>query len=280
MRRVFQDELLWASAWLYQATNDEHYLAYLANNGDSLGGTGWSTNQFGWDIKYPGVQVLASKILLQGKAGAAAHAGALRRYQQKADLFACSCLGKASNNNVQRTPGGMLYFQKWNNLQFVTSAAFLLAAYSDHLGQAKRAVQCPSGSTAQPAELLSFATAQVDYILGSNPRATSYMVGYGATYPREAHHRGASIVSFKSDPSFVGCNEGYSNWYGRKGSNPNLLDGAIVGGPDEYDNFADERNNYQQTEPTTYNNAPLMGVLARLAAGGSSRFDRSVSDGE
>ncbi|XP_062208289.1 endoglucanase 2-like [Phragmites australis] len=272
----YGDELLWAAAWLYQATDDRRYLDYLTTNADELGGTGWSINQFGWDVKYVGVQVLAAKILLQGKAGA--HADVLRRYQQKADLFACSCLGKGGANNVRRTPGGMMYHQSWNNIQFVTGASFLLAAYSDQLAAAQRAVQCPSGS-AQPSELLAFAKSQVDYILGSNPRATSYMVGYGATYPQQAHHRGSSIVSIKASPSFVSCRDGYSTWYGRQGSNPNLLEGATVGGPDEYDNFADERNNYEQTEATTYNNAPLMGVLARLAAGHGGRFGQSLADG-
>ncbi|OEL30581.1 Endoglucanase 2 [Dichanthelium oligosanthes] len=272
----YGDELLWAAAWLYQATDDQRYLDYLANNADALGGTGWSINQFGWDVKYPGVQVLAAKALLQGKAGA--HADVLRRYKQKADLFACSCLGKGDSNNVRRTPGGMIYHQSWNNVQFVTSASFLLAAYSDHLAAAHQAAQCPSGS-AQPSELLAFAKSQVDYILGSNPRATSYMVGYGATYPQQVHHRGASIVSIKVNPSFVSCQAGYNSWYHRQGSNPNLLVGAVVGGPDEYDNFADERDNYEQTEATTYNNAPLMGVLARLAAGhGGGRFGHSVTD--
>ena len=272
-----QDELLWAAAWLYQASGDRLYLDYLANNADALGGTGWSINQFGWDVKYPGVQVLAAMVLLRGKAGGGAHADVLRRYKQKADLFACSCLGRAGASNVRRTPGGMIYHQSWNNVQFVTSASFLLAAYGDHLAAARQAAQCPSGAAAaQPAELLAFARSQVDYILGSNPRATSYMVGYGATYPQQAHHRGASIVSIKADPAFVSCQGGYSSWYHRRGSNPNLLVGATVGGPDEYDNFADERDNYEQTEATTYNNAPLMGVLARLHGGGR-RFGRSSS---
>jgi endoglucanase len=200
----------------------------------------------------------------------------LRRYQRKADLFACACLGKGGANvNVRRTPGGMMYHQRWNNIQFVTSASFLLASYSDHL---RGAVQCPSGAAARPSELLAFAKSQVDYILGSNPRATSYMVGYGATYPSQAHHRGASIVSVRADPSFVSCHDGYSRWYRRGGGNPNLLDGATVGGPDEYDNFADQRDNWEQTEATTYNNAPLMGVLARLAAGhGGARFSHSLA---
>lgn len=108
---------------------------------------------------------------------------------------------------------------------------------------------------------------QVDYILGDNPRATSYMVGYGATYPQQVHHRGSSIVSIKVDPAFVSCKGGYATWYGRQASDPNLLDGAIVGGPDAYDDFTDERDNYQQTEAATYNNAPILGVLARLNGG-------------
>lgn len=58
-----QDELLWAAAWLYQATNNQDYLNYLGNNGDSLGGTGWSMTEFSWDVKYAGVQTLVAKVM-------------------------------------------------------------------------------------------------------------------------------------------------------------------------------------------------------------------------
>lgn len=57
-----QDELLWAAAWLFQATNNQYYLNYLGNNGDSMGGTGWGMTEFGWDVKYPGVQTLVAKV--------------------------------------------------------------------------------------------------------------------------------------------------------------------------------------------------------------------------
>ncbi|KAF3328608.1 endoglucanase 19-like protein [Carex littledalei] len=262
----YDDELLWAAAWLYQATNDRYYLDYLSNNGDALGGTGWSVAEFGWDVKYAGAQVLATKFLLQGNAGE--HAAVLEQYQQKAESFMCACIGKSSQS-VQRTPGGLLYRQSWNNLQFVTSASFLLSVYSDYLASVGKAAQCDFGPV-QPSELLDFAKSQVDYILGDNPRATSYMVGYGNTYPQQVHHRGSSIASIKVDPSFVSCSGGYATWFGRNAGDPNLLDGAIVGGPGAYDDFADQRDNYEQTEPTTYNNAPLLGVLARLNAGSSS----------
>ncbi|CAL4903442.1 unnamed protein product [Urochloa decumbens] len=271
----YGDELLWAAAWLYEATEEGCYLEYLARNGDALGGTGWSINQFGWDVKYPGVQVLAAKFLLQGRAGA--HAAALRRYAQNAEFFVCSCVGKGGPGNVPRTPGGMMYHQRWNNLQFVTSASFLLTVYADYATKLPGsggggAVRCPGGA-ARPYEILAFVRSQVNYILGDNPRGTSYMVGYGGNFPRQVHHRGASIVSFRKNPSFVSCQEGYASWYPRQAGNPNVLEGAVVGGPDEYDDFADERNNYQQTEAATYNTAPLLGVLARLAGACGTGFE-------
>ncbi|KAJ6343361.1 hypothetical protein OIU76_005161 [Salix suchowensis] len=48
------------------------------------------------------------------------------------------------------------------------------------------------------------------------------------------------------------------------GPNPNVLVGALVGGPDCQDNFTDLRSNYMQTEACTYNTAPLVGVFAKL----------------
>ncbi|CAK9163058.1 unnamed protein product [Ilex paraguariensis] len=261
----YADELLWAAAWLYKATNNQYYLNYLGKNGDALGGTGWGMTEFGWDVKYAGVQTLVAKFLMQGKAGQ--YAPVFEKYQQKAEYFMCSCLGKGTHN-VKKTPGGLIFRQRWNNMQFVTSASFLLTVYSDYLASAGRNLQCASGSV-PPSALISFAQSQVDYILGDNPRATSYMVGYGSNYPQQVHHRASSIVSVKVNPSFVSCRGGYATWFSRKGSDPNLLAGAIVGGPDAYDNFADERDNYEQTEPATYNNAPLLGILARLHGGHS-----------
>ncbi|KAI3453816.1 hypothetical protein Pfo_010479 [Paulownia fortunei] len=261
----YADELLWAAAWLYKATNDEYYLSYLGYNGDALGGTGWAMTEFGWDVKYAGVQTLVAKFLMAGKGGK--YTPVFERYQEKAEFFMCSCLGKGTQN-AQKTPGGLIFRQRWNNMQFVTSASFLMTVYSDYLTSAGKSLNCANDNVS-PSELLSFAKSQVDYILGDNPRATSYMVGYGNNYPQQVHHRASSIVSFKVDPSFVSCRGGYATWFNREASDPNLLTGAIVGGPDAYDNFADQRDNYEQTEPATYNNAPLLGILARLHAGHS-----------
>ncbi|EEC78672.1 hypothetical protein OsI_18802 [Oryza sativa Indica Group] len=215
-----QDELLWAAAWLFDATEDRFYLEYLAGNGEALDGTGWSINQFGWDVKYPGVQVLAAKFLLQGRAGD--HAAALQRYRQNAEFFVCSCVAKGAAN-VARTPGGMMYHRRWNNLQFVTSASFLLTVYADFATMSGHgAVRCPAGA-AQPFEILNFVKSQVNYILGDNPRGTSYMV---AGAPPWRVHR-----VHQEDPSLVSCKEGYSRWYVRKAGNPNLVDAPSSAGP-------------------------------------------------
>ncbi|KAH0655189.1 hypothetical protein KY285_030071 [Solanum tuberosum] len=132
-------------------------------------------------------------------------------------------------------------------MYFVTSAAFLATTYSDYLAFAGKYLKCSSGSVS-PNELLSFSKSQVDYILGDNPRATSYMVGYGNNNPRQVHHGASSIVSFKVNPSFVSCRAGYATWYSRKARDPNLLTGSLISGHDAYDNLTDQRDNYEQTE--------------------------------
>ena len=49
---------------MYKATNNQYYLDYLGKNGDALGGTGWAMTEFGWDVKYAGVQTLVAKVFI------------------------------------------------------------------------------------------------------------------------------------------------------------------------------------------------------------------------
>jgi len=50
-------------------------------------------------------------------------------------------------------------------------------------------------------------------------------------------------------------------------SDPNVLVGALDGGPNQNDNFVDWRDKYQYIEPTTYNNRPTVGVLTKIQGG-------------
>ncbi|KAH0987552.1 hypothetical protein GBA52_014729 [Prunus armeniaca] len=257
----YMDELLWAALWLYKATNNEDYLKYALNNAQAFGGTTWAIKEFSWDVKYAGVQIIASMLLKEEKHKQ--HMRILEQYRSKAEFYICACLDKNNVTNVQRTPGGLLYIRQWNNMQYVSNAAFLLTTYSDYLQATHQNLTCDKGRVG-PQELLSFAKSQVDYILGSNPTAMSYLVGYGPKYPQRLHHRGASIESYKRNKGFIGCTQGYDSWYRMHRPNPNVLVGALVGGPDGNDGFRDERWNYMQTEACTYNTATLVGVLAKL----------------
>ncbi|KAJ8476759.1 hypothetical protein OPV22_020486 [Ensete ventricosum] len=248
------DEIVWAAAWLHRATGEQTYLDIL-----SSGNNGGVRSMFSWDDKYVGAQLLVAKLLLEGKV---ANSGPWAAYKNNVDMFVCSVVQKG-NSNVQKSPGGILWFLPWANLQYVTSSMLVVSAYADYLSAAKATLSCPGGSVS-PQDLISFANSQVDYILGANPRAMSYMVGFGTKYPVQVHHRGASIVSIKADHKSVGCKEGF-DWFNRNSPNPNVLDGALVGGPDANDAYTDSRSNYQQAEPTIAANAALVGVLARLA---------------
>lgn len=106
---------------------------------------------------------------------------------------------------------------------------------------------------------------QVDYVLGSNPLSMSYMVGYGEKFPQKIHHRGSTMPSIDVKPKHIGCRDGDA-YFNEEKPNPNVLTGALVGGPTEDDSFEDSRSDVPQSEPTTYYNAPFVGLLAYFKA--------------
>lgn len=93
----------------------------------------------------------------------------------------------------------------------------------------------------------------------------SYMVGYSEKYPKRIHHRGSTLPSVDDHPKHIGCHDG-TPYFESNASNANILQGAIVGGPNDYDQYVDTRHNATQAEPTTYINAPFVGVLAYFSS--------------
>ncbi|KAK6941025.1 Glycoside hydrolase family 9 [Dillenia turbinata] len=248
----YQDELLWGAAWLHRATKNPTYLSYIQMNGQTLGADE-DDNTFCWDNKHVGARILLSKAFLVQKLQA------LRDYKGHADNYICSLIpGKA-----QYTPGGLLYKMSDSNMQYVTSTSFLLLTYAKYLTSAHKVVSC-GGTTLTPKSLRIIAKKQVDYLLGDNPLRMSYMVGYGPRYPQRIHHRGSSLPSIQSHPAKIQCSSGFAIMNSQS-PNPNILVGAVVGGPNKLDQFPDQRSDYEQSEPSTYINAPLVGALAYLA---------------
>jgi hypothetical protein len=259
----YEDELLWAAAWLHRASGNATFMAYVRANG-AQDGAGDDDYSFSWDDKRIGTKVLLARAVLRRDRGR--NLPGLQLYKAHSDSYICSLVPGASGfQNGQYTPGGLLYREGSSNMQYVTATTFLLLAYAKYLRSAGATAACGGGrGEVAPAELVALAKRQVDYILGKNPAGTSYMVGFGDRYPRRLHHRGASMPSVRAHPARIGCDPGFAYLHSAA-PDANVLVGAVVGGPDARDGFVDDRDSYGQTEPATYINAPLVGVLAYFA---------------
>lgn len=60
---MIQDELLWGGAWLRRATGEEDFLNYIQNNAKTFGAE-YNINEFGWENKHAGLNVLVSKVYI------------------------------------------------------------------------------------------------------------------------------------------------------------------------------------------------------------------------
>ncbi|CAL9167767.1 unnamed protein product [Musa hybrid cultivar] len=256
-KKKHTDELLWGAAWLRRASQNDSFLGYIQNNGKTLGADD-NINEFGWDNKHAGLNVLVSKEFIEGQVLS------LESYKEFADSFMCTLIPESSSSHIQYTPGGLLYKPGGSNMQHVTSISFLLLTYAKYLSKASQTVNCGS-IRVDPASLQLQAKKQIDYILGDNPMKMSYMVGYGDRYPERIHHRASSLPSVSSHPQFIACKDG-SDYYKSPDPNPNPQIGAVVGGPGDDDIYEDDRADFRKSEPTTYINAPLVGALAYFVA--------------
>eukprot|EP01018_Ginkgo_biloba_P016743 Gb_05872 [translate_table: standard] len=270
----YEDELLWAAAWLYHATHKESYLDYVSvKNGQSFAQWGAAPTWFSWDSKHAGVQVLLARThLLGAKTMSAQVSNDLEDYKSTADAIMCAFLPDSPTATTNRTEGGLIWVGQWNAVQHAVNSAFLAVIYSDYMLTSRVATLDCSDKSFSPLDLRNFASSQVDYILGKNPMSISYLVGFGENYPKQVHHRGASIPL--ESTSAYDCKSGFT-WFNSKSPNPNVATGGLVGGPFQNDSFIDARSNPMQNEPSTYNSAAMVGLLSGLVT--TSSVEQSFS---
>ncbi|XP_064646839.1 endoglucanase E-4-like [Lineus longissimus] len=218
----YTDELCWAAAWLYLATNDAGYLAKAQSFYDSA--VPWA---FSWADKQPGYMVLLAQITGDDK------------YKQDVAGFLNSW--SRTGGGVTYTPKGLAWRDAWGSLRYSGNAAFIALMAAD-LG-------------VDPSKSRDFARSQIHYALGDTGR--SYVVGYGYNPPQRCHHKGASC------PQWHSC--GW-NYYNSGSANVHTIYGALVGGPDKYDGYSDDRTKYEHTEVACDYNAGYQGALAGLIA--------------
>lgn len=61
IKKYLQDELLWGAAWLHKASRRRVYREYIVKNEVVLR-AGDTINEFGWDNKHAGINILISKV--------------------------------------------------------------------------------------------------------------------------------------------------------------------------------------------------------------------------
>ncbi|CAG0886959.1 unnamed protein product [Darwinula stevensoni] len=145
---------------------------------------------------------------------------------------------------VKRTPKGLVFIGEWGPLRYAANVAYVCLVAADKLAINQEAYR-------------DFAKKQIDYMLGDT--GYSYLIGFGTNYPRRPHHASSSCPTVEA----CGC-ECDSSYETTPNPNPNLLEGALVGGPDDQDRFTDNRTDFETNEVTLDYNAGFQGALAGL----------------
>lgn len=225
----FQDELLWSALWLHKATGDASYLTKARSFYAGLAKDFKWTQA--WDDKSYGSFVLLAAAT--GEAGFKADA------EKWLDFWTTGTDGQ----RVRYTPGGLAWLDQWGPLRYTANTALIAFIYSDYLAQ-------NNGDAAKVTRYRNFASRQINYILGDNPRQSSYVVGFGTNPPRNPHHR----TSHGS----------WSDSISEPAEQRHIHYGALVGGPGNDDSYTDSRNDYVKNEVATDYNSGFTGALARM----------------
>jgi len=182
-------------------------------------------SELSWDNKGRAVAILLSKLTDDPK------------YKENGDSFC----GSLSSNSQPRTKRGIVFIQQWGSNRHAANVAFACLVHSKETG-----------------DFNEFGRDQINLMLGDEAKnERSFVVGYGYNPPTQPHHR---LSSCPDRPAKC-------NWeqYNLNQPNPQILFGALVGGPNSVNaNYKDQRSDYVQNEVTIDYNAGFQSAVAAL----------------
>jgi endoglucanase len=210
------DDVVWGAIWLYTATGDDKYL-------DNVDEWILIKNDYGddpfnkkWAPAWDDVTMFNLVKLAEITGNETYYKGVVSNL----DWF---------KNTCRKSPAGLPIVDTWAPLRYASCeaglgyTAYRLLGYSENNGL---------GSTI------------IDYCLGSNPRNSSYLTGWGTNPPVHPHHR--ANQPDKSSASTKG------------------IIGALVGGGTD-DTYTDDVNQYTVTEVALdYNASFIFGLAAHM----------------
>ena len=220
----YWDELSLGGAWLYKATGDTKYLDKAENYfRDKIGGLGDWTYAAD-DHSYGAAMILAKE---------SDDPFFKEQYQKWIDTWI------NEEGGVNDTPNDFAIRTKWASIPINMSTSFAAEWYNDNI-------------EANPT-YSKFATDQVNYVLGENPKDFSFQIGFGDNYPLRPHHRGSAGSQGNNDNSTP---------------NDHILHGAVVGGPSNTDinSYNDVRSDFRTNEVGTGYNAPFASAVVQQYA--------------
>lgn len=163
----YNDELCWAGAWLYKATNESKYLTQAETY--YVPGASWGQS---WDDKTAG-----SQVLLYEETG---------KDKYKQDIEA-TFQDWMPGGSVPYSPKGLAFRSQWGSLRYASNMAFMaLLAADDGL---------------HTTAYRNWAKSQINYALGDSGR--SFVCGFGVNPPVQPHHRGASCPTMPAPCSWA-----------------------------------------------------------------------------
>ncbi|KAF9212176.1 hypothetical protein BGZ59_007140 [Podila verticillata] len=237
----YNDELAWASAWLFRLTQDVAYSAKAALYTDEINHSSVDTPPTNWDEKSSLVYILMHG-LTQGTANATKWSTLARKFAEFTVNPSKPCAF---------TPGGLYYcygLSGEDSSVVAANAALAIQIFAAQLS--KGSTGSNPAVMAQIERYNNFTQTQIRYLLGNNPEKMPYMVGVHPNSPVNPHSAlaagGRSASTLDTEPE----NEAH------------VLKGALVGGPDKNDRFMDQRSNWRQSEVALDYNAPFTGLLA------------------
>ncbi|RDB22862.1 Endoglucanase E-4 [Hypsizygus marmoreus] len=231
----YTDELTLAALLLSYATNstalyqeaEDYYTKFNLAGQDGV---------FNWDSKTPGLAVLFAQIA-QSNSGLG---GNLASWQAEAERYFDRIVKKKGPGYL--TKHGLLFYDGDSDsatLNPALNAAMLLIRYA-------QIASTPEKKSAY----LTFAQSQVDYVLGKNPMSVPYIVG---THPNSPSNPHSAMASGGNDISNIDTSPEKEAY---------VLYGAVIGGPDKFDQYYDIRSDWPETEVALDYNAPMLTLAA------------------
>jgi endoglucanase len=210
------DDLSWAAIWLSIATADQSYLTPVDAWLDIKNDQGDNNYDKHWAPAWDDVTIFALLKMYQLTGTQKYYDGVINNLQWYRD-------------KCTRTPAKLPWLSEWGVLRYASAEAgvgYLAAQKFEYAG------------------FLSTADLTINYALGSNPRNSSYITGWGTNPPVHPHHRANEPV--------------------RGGPTKGII-GALVGGPGVSDDYIDNVEDFRKNEVALdYNASFILGLAGRI----------------